>query len=118
MSTVKLSIGKNGSIRGACISLSSLVHVDLPSRYLKTRLQQLNPYMDELVPHRVDISNLEVIGTGPSKRRSQQGSRIEVRVCGKPNEVDDDDDGQTSNEDMLNNRPDVIHASMMGTVAS
>ena len=96
-------------------TLSSFYFV-LSPRYLKARLQQLNPYMDELVPHRADLSNLEVIGTGPSKRRSQQGSRIEVRICGKPDEgIDMNDDDQRSNEDMLNNRPDVIHASMMGT---
>ena len=40
--------------------LSEKLHYS--NRYLEKRLKQLNPYMEEIIPHKADLSTLEVIG--------------------------------------------------------
>jgi len=93
---------------------------------LEQRLKQLNPYIQEIVPHKSDLSSLEVIGYNPTRRRSQQKNDIEVYVYGKTNEESDeeitdniqtDDDDNKENEtmgDSLNNIPDVSDLPIMG----
>jgi len=93
---------------------------------LEQRLKQLNPYIQEIVPHKSDLSSLEVIGYNPTRLRSQQKNDIEVHVYGKTNEESDeeitdniqtDDDDNKENEtmgDSLNNIPDVGDLPIMG----
>ena len=86
-------------------------------------MNQLNPYMEELVPHKADLSSLQIIGQGQSRRKSQQKSDIEIHVCGKANDNDkeyeaeitdniqiDDDDKENELEDL----PDIADAPIMG----
>jgi hypothetical protein len=79
--------------------------------------------MEELVPHKADLSSLQIIGQGQSRRKSQQKSDIEVHICGKTNDNEkeyeaeitdniqiDDDDKENELEDL----PDIADAPIMG----
>ncbi len=90
---------------------------------MEKRLKQLDPYMEEIVPHKADLSSLQIIGHGQSRRKSQQKSDIEVHVCGKTDDKEkeyeaeitdniqiDDDDKENELEDF----PDIVDAPMMG----
>jgi hypothetical protein len=79
--------------------------------------------MEEIVPHKADVSLLEVIGHGASRRKSQQKNDIEIYVCGKTNEKNKDyeeeitdniqiDDVDKENE--LEDLPDIVDAPIMG----
>jgi hypothetical protein len=97
-------------------------------RYLEKRLKQLNPYMNEIVSHKADLSSLEVIGYGASRRKSQQKNNVEIHFCGKTNEKDkqyeeeitdniqiDDYDKENENTgDSLNDIPDIVDLPLMG----
>ncbi len=90
---------------------------------MEKRLKQLNPYMEEIVPHKADLSSLQVIGHGASRRKSQQKNDIEIHVCGKIHEKDREyeteitdniqiDDDEKENE--LDDLPDIVDAPIMG----
>lgn len=88
-------------------------------------MKQLNPYMEEMVPHKADLSSLQVIGQGQSRRKSQQKTDIEVHVHEKARENEQDyeaevtdniqmDDDEKENE--LDDLPDIVDAPIMGTL--
>jgi len=80
--------------------------------------------MEEIVPHKADLSSLQIIGHGTSRRKSQQKTDIEIHVCGKTDEkdkeyetaitdniqMDDDDDKENELDDL----PDIVDAPIMG----
>jgi hypothetical protein len=79
--------------------------------------------MEEIVPHKADLSSLQIIGHGTSRRKSQQKTDIEIHVCGKTDEKDkeyetaitdniqmDDDDKENELDDL----PDIVDAPIMG----
>lgn len=79
--------------------------------------------MEEIVPHKADISSLQIIGQGTSRRKSQQKNDVEIHVCGKSNDKEreyeteitdniqiDDDDKENELEDL----PDIVDAPIMG----
>ncbi|CAF1082594.1 unnamed protein product [Rotaria sordida] len=101
------------------------------SEYLEKRLNQLNPYMEEIVPYKADLSSLQIIGYNSTRRKSQQKNNIEVHLCEKINEKDkeyeieptdniqtnDNDDDDKENEnigDTFNDIPDIVDATIMG----
>ncbi|CAF4652346.1 unnamed protein product, partial [Rotaria sp. Silwood2] len=98
------------------------------SEYLEKRLNQLNPYMKEIVPHKADLSSLEIIGYDATRRKSQQKNNIEIHVCEKNNEKDKEyeteitdniqiNDNDKENENMgdtFNDIPDIADAPIMG----
>ncbi|CAF0839298.1 unnamed protein product [Adineta steineri] len=129
------TIGKsNIGLHETGIDLTSKASDDLHKRqwfnseYLEKRLNQLDPYMKEIVPHKADLSSLEVVGHNSLRRRSQQKNDIEVHVYGKSSEQDQDyeteiidniqtDDDTDINEksgDTLDSRPDVGDLPIMG----
>ena len=90
---------------------------------MEKRLKQLNPYMEEMVPHKADLSSLQIIGQSQSRRKSQQKNDIEVHVHGKSHQTEkeyeaevtdniqmDDDDKENDLDDL----PDIIDAPIMG----
>ncbi|CAF4672276.1 unnamed protein product [Rotaria socialis] len=98
------------------------------SEYLEQRVNQLNPYMQEIVPHKADLSSLQIIGHNTLSRKSQQKIDIEIHVFEKANERDkqyeeeitdniqlNDDDKENENfGDTFNDMPDIINAPIMG----
>ncbi|CAF3553927.1 unnamed protein product [Rotaria sp. Silwood1] len=100
------------------------------SEYLEKRLNQLNPYMKEIVPHKADLSSLEIIGYNTTRRKSQQKNNIEIHLCEKINDKDkdkeyeteitdniqlNDDDKENENiGDTFNDIPDIVDAPIMG----
>ncbi|CAF3908587.1 unnamed protein product [Rotaria magnacalcarata] len=98
------------------------------SEYLEQRVNQLNPYMQEIVPHKADLSSLQIIGQNTSRLKSQQKIDIEIHVFEKANERDkqyeeeitdniqlNDDDKENENfGDTFNDMPDIIDAPIMG----
>ena len=84
--------------------------------------------MKEIVPHKADLSSLQIIGYGESRRKSQQKSDVEIYVCGKLNEndredeteitdniqIDDDNKENEHHGDSLDDLPDVIDSPIMG----
>lgn len=101
-------------------------------RYLDQRLQQLNPLMQEILPHRPDLSLLEVVGHNATRRKSQSKADVEVLVHGKAPEQDlegqteitdqiQTEDGNKENGvmgDALDTIPDVVDLPMMGEIHS
>ena len=79
--------------------------------------------MEELVPHKADLSTLQVIGQSQSRRKSQQKNDIEVHVHEKSHDNDQDYEAQITDniqfddddkENELDDLPDVIDAPIMG----
>jgi hypothetical protein len=81
--------------------------------------------MEEIVPHKADLSSLQVIGHGTSRRKSQQKNDVEVHVHEKDKEyetevtdniqIDYDDDKENENiGDSLDDLPDIVDAPIMG----
>lgn len=100
------------------------------SRYLDRRLQQLNPLMEEILPHKPDLSSLEILGYNTLRRKSQQKNDVEVLIHSKTNDQEqedeteindniqiDDDNNDKENEnygDALSDIPDVVDMPIMG----
>ncbi|CAF1052169.1 unnamed protein product [Adineta ricciae] len=96
------------------------------SEYLDRRFKQLNPLMEEILPHKPDLASLEVIGYNTSRRRNQQKSDVEVHIHSKTNEeedemkttdniqIDDDDKENENYSEALNDIPDVVDMPIMG----
>lgn len=78
--------------------------------------------MEEIVPHKADLSSLQIIGQNHFRRKSQQKTDVEIYVCGKTNDkeyeveitdniqIDDDD----NKENELDDLPDIVDAPIMG----
>lgn len=91
-------------------------------------MNQLNPYMQEIVPHKADLSSLQIIGQNATRRKSQQKSDIEIRIFEKNSDRDkayeeeitdniqlNDDDKENDNYgDSFNDIPDIADAPIMG----
>lgn len=95
------------------------------NRYLEKRLKQLNPYMQEAVPHKADLATLQVIGQGQSRRKSQQKNDVEVHVHEKAHDIDQEYEAQVTDniqiddddkENELDDLPDIVDAPIMGTL--
>ena len=82
--------------------------------------------MKEVLPHKADVSSLEVRGHGMKRPATEQKNNIEFHIFGKnhPMEITDnvqleeDPDYQEKDEfgqpDLLEDQPDIIETPLMG----
>jgi hypothetical protein len=75
--------------------------------------------MEEIVPHKADLSNLQILGQGASRRKSQQKNDIEVHIHEKDKEYEEEitDNIQIEDDDKeneLDDLPDIVDAPIMG----
>lgn len=91
---------------------------------MEQRLDQLNPYLQEIVPHQADLSSLQIIGHQAMRRKSQQKSDVEVHVREKSKEyetvitdniqlTEDYKDNENAG-DSFNYIPDIADSTIMG----